>query len=132
MKRKDRQCNDRGHYTNNSNVCTSHTIQASQCLACAPITGKKMKKPVSQRRCNAKRNQSHILEVLHPFLLKMLKEGRSEAGDFFKLLGQMRHPAIVKLVGDLREVELIIKKQFLHAFDLVDNDELLYGNSFNF
>ena len=66
------------------------------------------------------------------FIAELPEESWCEAGHFFELAGQMGHTAVMELVGDLRQVELIIQQQLFYPFDLMNDNELLYGDPFYF
>ena len=57
---------------------------------------------------------------------------RRKAGHFFKLGGKMCHTAVMQLVGDFGEGELIVYQQFFYPLDLVRDNELLDRNALHF
>lgn len=54
-------------------------------------------------------HHSHILKRNAPFFLEVLEEGRSQAGDLFKLGGKMRYAAVVQAVGYFGKGKFIVQ-----------------------
>lgn len=44
----------------------------------------------------------------------------------------MSNAAVMEFVGNFCKVKFIVKQQFLYFFNFMDDNEMLYGNSFNF
>ena len=64
--------------------------------------------------------------------LQYFKRGRRQPGYFFELVGQMRHAAIVELVGYLGQAELAGREQFLDPVNFELDDVLLNGTARGF
>jgi len=73
-----------------------------------------------------------VLEVALPGLSHFLKVGRCQTGYLLELIGQVRHTAVMQLIGDLSQVKLIVQQKFFHPFNLVHNDKLLNRDSLYF
>ena len=44
----------------------------------------------------------------------------------------MRHTAVMQFIRDLRKVKFIVQEQLFYLFNFMDDDELLYGDTFHF
>ena len=53
-------------------------------------------------------------------------------GHLLELGAEMRHAGVAEPEGDLAERELVVDEQFLHTFDLLGDEILLYGPALGF
>ena len=44
----------------------------------------------------------------------------------------MSHTAVMKLISNFSKINLIIYQQFFYSFNFIDDNELLYGDTFYF
>ena len=47
---------------------------------------------------------SHVFEISLALLFQFFKERRRKAGDFLKLIGKVRHAAVMQLIRDFRKI----------------------------
>ena len=53
-------------------------------------------------------HHSHILKCDALFIFKRFKKGRRQAGNLFKLIGEMPNAAVMKFISNFSKIEFII------------------------
>lgn len=63
---------------------------------------------VNQAKSGMKNEISEVFEGVTAFILEFFKIRRGKTSYFFKLVGEMRHTAVIQLVGNFGKVKFVV------------------------
>ena len=76
--------------------------------------------------------QLNIFQILLSSLPELFVERRTESRYFLELIGKVRNTAVIEFVGNFGQVHFIVQHQFLSSFNLMNDDEMLDCDAFDF